>query len=210
MKARAGGLVVFSAAAFALSSSIAVLAQQGPSAPAIAPPPLVIRVGLDFIQIDATVTDKAGQPVTDLRAEDFTLEVDGRKQAITNAAHFGQSLPAAAEEASASPLEGSANPDAVVVFIIDDLNMSYKSMYDAKRSLARFAKELGPSRPLMALRRTSDEDLTFSLYRSADRFASAVDGLWYNVRSSKGMLPTRSSPPSTRCAAFPDARQSCW
>ena len=187
MAARAGGLVVLSVAAFALASSISVSAQQtAPAAPAA--PPLIIQIGLDLIQIDASVTERSGRPVTDLRAEDFTLEVDGRKQPITNAAHFGPSLPAAGEGASASPA-GNPYAETIVVFVIDDLNMSYKSMYDAKRSLARFAEEMGPSRPLMALRRTSDEDMKFALYRSADRFASAVNDLKYNNRSSKGIFP---------------------
>jgi VWFA-related protein len=184
MRARTGGLFISGAAVFALASSIAVSAQERPAAP-----PLVIKVGVDLIQIDASVTDKSGRPVTDLRAEDFTLEVDGQKQPIANAAHFGRSLPGAEQEASASPSEGNPYAESIVVFVIDDLNMSYKSMYDAKRSLARFAEEMGPSRPLMALRRTSDEDMKFSLYRSADRLASAVDDLKYNIRSSKGIFP---------------------
>jgi VWFA-related protein len=183
---RAGGLVILGTAALALASSITVSAQPGAAPGAPASPPLVIRVGVDLIQIDAAVTDKQGRPVTDLRAEDFTLEVDGQKQPITNAAHFGRSLDAGDEGAPAT-----ANPyaETVVVFVIDDLNMSYKSMYDTKRSLARFAEEMGPARPLMALRLTSDESPKFSLYRSADRLASAVSGLKYNVLSSKGVFP---------------------
>ena len=192
MTARAGVLITFGAAALAFSSLAPVSARQNPASPPATstPPPLVIQVRLDLIQIDASVTDKSGRPVTDLRAEDFTLEVDGQEQPIANAAHFGQSPPAAAEEgASASRAQGTPWAEAIVVFVIDDLNMSYKSMYDSRRALARFAEEMGPSRPLMALRRTSDEDLKFSLYRSADRFASAVRDLEYNIRSSKGIFP---------------------
>lgn len=190
MKARAGGLVVVGVATVALIASVAVSAQQGQAPGSSTSPPLVIRVGLDLIQIDASVTDRSGRPVTDLRAEDFTLEVDGRKQTITHAGHFGQSLPdAAGGGTAASGAQTNPYAEAIVVFMIDDLNMSYKSMYDTRRALTRFAEELGPSRPLMALRRTSDEDQKFSLYRSADRFASAVRDLEYNIRSSKGIFP---------------------
>ena len=189
MTARAGGVVVVSAAAVVLTWSITASAQQRPAPAASASPPLVIRVGLDLIQIDASVMDRAGRPVTGLRPEDFTLEVDGRRQPIANAAHFGKSLPGAEEATSSSPAEGNPYAESIVVFVIDDLNMSYKSMYDAKRALARFAEELGPSRPLMALRRTSDLSPQFSIYRSADRLASAVNDLKYNIRSSKGIFP---------------------
>jgi hypothetical protein len=53
--------------------SITVAARQDPAnAPAQSAAPLVIRVGVDLIQIDAAITDRNRQPVTDLRAEDFT------------------------------------------------------------------------------------------------------------------------------------------
>lgn len=188
MKARMGGLFMTGVAVLALTSPLTVSAQQGPAPGAPVSPPLVIKVGVDLIQIDAAVTDKQGRPVTDLRAEDFTLEIDGRKRPISNVGHFGQAE-AAADGSGAT--DGQANPyaESIVVFVIDDLNMSYKSMYDTKRALASFAEEMGPARPLMALRRTSDEDQKFSLHRSADRFASAVDDLKYHIRSSKGIFP---------------------
>lgn len=190
MRARAGGTGFFVAATVAMASSVWVAASQGPPPASQAAPPLVIQVGLDLIQIDASVTDGSGRPVTDLRAGDFTLEIDGRPQPVTNVAYFGASHAAAAaagSDASAAP----ANPyaETIVVFVVDDLNMSYKSMYDTKRALARFAQEMGSSRPLLALRPTSDENEKFSLYRSADRFAGAVNELQYNVRSSKEMSP---------------------
>ena len=193
MAARAGGLVVLSTAALALASSVTVSAQQSPAPAAPASPSLVVQVGLDLIRIDASVTDKSGRPVTDLRAEDFILEVDGRRQKVANAAYVGPSLPGAGGGTSSSPADGNPYAESIVVFVVDDLNMSYKSMYDAKRSLARFAEELGPSRPLMALRRTSDESPKFSIYRSADRLASAVNDLKYNNRSSKGIFSETTS-----------------
>jgi len=189
MKATVGGLLISGTAVFALASSITVSAQQGPAGPATAAPPLVIRVGVDLIQIDATVTDASGRPVTDLRAEDFILEVDGKPQPIANAAHFGSPLPDRSGPSAAPPPGVNPYAENILVFMVDDLNMSYQSMYNAKRALSRFAAEMGPSRPLMALRRTSDETLKFSLSRSTDRFASAIDDLEYNIRSSKGTFP---------------------
>src|SRR4029434_8849404 len=53
-------------------------AQQGP------PPPGVIRINVNLVQVDAVVTDNKGQAVTDLKAEDFEVLQDGKAQAITN------------------------------------------------------------------------------------------------------------------------------
>ena len=53
-------------------------------------PAPVIQVGVDLIRIDATVTDKSGRPVTDLRPEDFRLKVDGKPVPVENAVFFGR------------------------------------------------------------------------------------------------------------------------
>jgi VWFA-related protein len=46
--------------------------------------PPVFRVEVDAIELDAFVTDAEGNPVTDLRADDFEVLEDGRPQAITS------------------------------------------------------------------------------------------------------------------------------
>src|SRR2546422_6977011 len=48
-------------------------------------PPLVVRLSVDLVQVDAVVTDAKGRPVTDLRAADFEILQDGRVQAVTQA-----------------------------------------------------------------------------------------------------------------------------
>src|SRR5262249_61648470 len=53
-------------------------AQQGP------PPPGVIRINVNLVQVDAVVMDSKGKAVTDLKAEDFEVLQDGKPQAITN------------------------------------------------------------------------------------------------------------------------------
>src|SRR5688572_4609667 len=51
----------------------AVSAQQGPT----------FRAQVEMIQVDAFVTDGAGNPVTNLRLEDFELLEDGKEQTIS-------------------------------------------------------------------------------------------------------------------------------
>jgi VWFA-related protein len=44
--------------------------------------PPVFRTGIDFVRVDAIVTDRQGNPVTDLEATDFEIFENGRPQAI--------------------------------------------------------------------------------------------------------------------------------
>src|SRR5215471_5951167 len=53
-------------------------AQQAP------PSPPVIRINVNLVQVDAVVTDSKGNPVTDLKADDFEVFQDGKPQVITN------------------------------------------------------------------------------------------------------------------------------
>ena len=98
-------------------------------AEAPARPTPVIQVGVDVVRIDATVTDRNGRPVTDLRPEDFRLEIDGKPVLVENAAFFGRTtadgvLPEIADDAArARPAERS------IVFLIDDLNLGQSSAY---------------------------------------------------------------------------------
>ena len=160
-------------AALAAWAPSSVLAKPQPTT-ATPSAPMVIKVGVDLIQIDAAVTDKAGQPVSGLRPEDFTLEVDGRKVKISNA------------EFSGPPSAGVA-----LVFLVDDLNISRKNMDTVKQALGQFATESDGSRARVALRTTGDVAAGLPSFETPDRFAVAASGLRYNIRSSKGLAAAR-------------------
>src|ERR1035441_4524948 len=45
-------------------------------------PSVTIRANTRLVLVDVVVTDKKGQPITGLKAEDFTVEENGKKQKI--------------------------------------------------------------------------------------------------------------------------------
>lgn len=185
------GLLAASGVALALSISAAALQDRSPAEAAT---PLVIRVGVDLIQIDATVTDKKGRPVSDLRLDEFTLEVDGRKRDIGNLVFFGAPNPdvtAPRGDESGTVRPAPSLRENTVVFVIDDLNMSFASMHQTRRGLRKFASEWGETRTRAALRITSDESPAFTLFGDAAQFEAAAAGLRYNIRSDKGMRSVR-------------------
>ncbi|MDO8795842.1 MAG: VWA domain-containing protein, partial [Vicinamibacterales bacterium] len=57
-------------------------AQQAPP-PAPQQPPVTFRTEVNYVEVDATVTDAKGNPVTDLTQADFEITEDGKPQKIT-------------------------------------------------------------------------------------------------------------------------------
>ena len=45
-------------------------------------PSAQFAAGVDVVQVDVSVTDKSGQPITDLTARDFDIREDGQPQTI--------------------------------------------------------------------------------------------------------------------------------
>jgi VWFA-related protein len=73
------GLVLSVVLSFSPAASSMMLRAQEPAASA---PTITIRTNTRLVVVDAVVTDKKGQPVTGLKAEDFVLEENGKKQRI--------------------------------------------------------------------------------------------------------------------------------
>src|SRR5208337_2818796 len=46
-------------------------------------PSVTIRANTRLVLVDVVVTDKKGQPITGLKAEDFTVEENGKKQKVS-------------------------------------------------------------------------------------------------------------------------------
>ena len=72
---------------FAVSSQSQQSSPPAPvaaQAPVAAPAPLVEKIDVSVVNIDVTVTDRHGQPVSGLKREDFEILEDGRRQEISN------------------------------------------------------------------------------------------------------------------------------
>jgi VWFA-related protein len=80
--------------AFAPLLTVVCLSAQQPAAPPSTPqdpqqPRLTFKVEVNYIEIDATVTDAQGNPVTNLTREDFQLTEDAKPQTLTVFSHVG-------------------------------------------------------------------------------------------------------------------------
>ena len=122
-----------------LAAGYFLFAQQ-PSPDAVTP---VVRITTRLVVLDVIATSKDGKPVTDLKAEDFTLEESGKKQKIVI---FGLEQPAPpSARPSLPPNVYSNRPEfnmptgAATVLLIDALNTPFADQARARLELIRYA-----------------------------------------------------------------------
>jgi VWFA-related protein len=155
-------LSVFAAFLAALSA----YAQQPTPSPKPSPKPTeeqVVRINTDLIQIDVTVLDKDGKVVTGLKPKDFELFENRQLQKITNFS-FVSKLAGGSTVNSDTPNQAATTSNPVpiersdvrrtIALVVDDLNLSFASVYYTRKALLRFVDEQMQPGDLVAVIRT--------------------------------------------------------
>ena len=132
-----------------------------------------IRVSVNLVQADATVTDSRGKPVPGLTADDFQILLDGKPRRIAScyfieAGKTTASLPSPAPRHATAPekLRGAQPPmpsellkrediRRTIVLFVDDLSMSAQSVPAVRRGLRKFIDQQLQSGDLVAIVRAS-------------------------------------------------------
>jgi VWFA-related protein len=151
-----------SLAAFLIAAATLIRASQDPPAE-----PPRFRVGVDAVRMDVVVTDRHGNLVTDLTADDFEVRQDGKLQPVTLAryvtvdktpktANASRSIPAS----TVVPTVGGArlarsDVQRTIVLVVDDLGIAWENMEPTRRALRRFVAEHVQPNDLVALVKTS-------------------------------------------------------
>lgn len=128
----------------------------------------VVKITTNLVQIDVVVT-KNGKQVKDLKAEDFGIFEDGRRQNIVSFAYVSN----VAETASTSTTAKDPKPDpsappvpdtppappevnrGTIAFVVDDYGLSAQSIADVRRQLRKFIDEQLNTNDQIAIIRTS-------------------------------------------------------
>jgi VWFA-related protein len=125
----------------------------------------VVRITTNLVQVDAVVTDKDGNQVTDLKAEDFEVLEDNRPQTITNFSYISAEgtyveTPVAPRAAPGVPTKPPVplRPEQVrrtIAMVADDLGISVGSMTYLRRALTKAVAEQIEPNDLVAVLRTA-------------------------------------------------------
>lgn len=112
----------------------------------------VFRTGINFVRVDAIVTDKQGNPVTDLQLADFEVSEDGKPQTLetfrlikidtTAPMPTARGFRTRQEEETAA-----ANEDVrIFVFFLDDYHVRLGNSMGARKPLVEFVQNsVGPN-----------------------------------------------------------------
>ncbi len=107
----------------------------------------VFKSGVDVTQVDVTVVDRDGNPVSDLHAADFTVTVDGKPRAIVSA-QFIQMAPSANEAVTVVPpghafsTNAQRRPGRLVALVIDQGNIRFGSERSVLKAAEGFLDRL--------------------------------------------------------------------
>src|SRR3954465_12986184 len=149
-----------------LLSGGALAAGQAP-APAAPPAPAAqqaptFKVRVDYVEVDAVVTDRQGGIVRDLKKEDFQVLEDGKSQAITNFSLVD--IPVDRDNRplfAASPIEPDVKTNAkpfdgrVYVMVVDDLHTRFGRTQRVKAAARQFIERRLGANDLMAVVHTA-------------------------------------------------------
>lgn len=146
--------------------------QAQPKSPQAEQPPArqsedeTVKITTNLVQVDAVITDKDGNPVTDLKPEELEIREDDKPQKITNLSYveLDSSGPARPTE-TARPIDKNApplppirlRPDQVhrtIALVVDDLGLSFESAHSVRLALKKFLDQQMRPDDLVAIIRT--------------------------------------------------------
>ncbi|MBI4484906.1 MAG: VWA domain-containing protein, partial [Acidobacteria bacterium] len=150
------------AALYVLLAGSALVAGQNPPPTSAPPQTPTFRVRVDYVEVDAIVTDQQGQFVRDLKKEDFQILEDRKPQTITNFALVDIPIERADRPLyTSTPVEADMKTNErpfdgrVYVMVIDDLHTSFGRSGRVKIAAKQFIQRNLGANDLMAVIHTA-------------------------------------------------------
>ncbi|MFT3744006.1 MAG: VWA domain-containing protein [Pyrinomonadaceae bacterium] len=182
----------FAAAAFAQESQIAVRPTPTPAVDRD-----VVRISTNLIQVDVTVTDKKGNPISDLKPDEVEIYENGKLQKITNFSFTpGTRLPETKGDQKKDPAaawlpSAQIRPEQVrrtIALVVDDLNLSFGSTFWVREALKKFVDEQMQDGDLVAIIRTGAGVGALQQFTADKRqLQAAIDRVKFNAGGAAGV-----------------------
>src|SRR6267142_2459450 len=160
----------------------------------------VVRITTNVVQLDFVVTDKSGNPVTDLKADDIEVLEDGHPQRITNFSYIStEPTNTTTSELNRAPADRSSLPvlssplrresvRRTIAIVVDDLGLSFQSLVPARSALRNFLEKQMEPGDLVAIIRTGGEVGALQQFTSDKRqLLAAIERLRWNPCSRRGI-----------------------
>ncbi len=149
------------------------------------------RSGVELVTIDVVATDRSGQPVHNLKAEDFELFEDGTKQPIRTFEFIDASVNPAEAMLPPGIVSNDVEPGGIFALVLDELGFYVTETQDVRRAAERFLKgAMQPHDHVAVVRSGADSGFTLT----ADR-GQAIDAvLSASGRRDRGIRRRRSAP----------------
>jgi VWFA-related protein len=187
-------------AALVLLAAAAAIGQSAPqSAPAGGQPPATFKVEVNYVEIDAVVTDAQGKFVTDLGKDDFQVLDAGAPQPITAFSRVDVPIeradPPLFKRAVVEP-DVRSNRDAfngrVFLIVLDDLQTDFRRTSRVQAAARQFIRRYVGANDMVAVMTTGGSK------GAAQEFTSSQSRLIAAVDKFMGQKSTRDSPDPER------------
>ncbi len=166
----------------------------------------VVKISTNLIQIDVSVTDSKGKPVTDLKQDEIEIYENGEKQKISNFSFVSASKETTqklvATDKNAVPIPQAAlRPEQIrrtIALVVDDLSLSFESAYQTRRALKKFVDEQMQDGDLVAIIRTGAGIGALQQFTSDKRILyAAIEKVKWNPQGTGGVsafAPIEATP----------------
>ncbi|HTH52129.1 MAG TPA: VWA domain-containing protein, partial [Pyrinomonadaceae bacterium] len=172
----------------------------------------VVRISTNLIQVDVSVTDRKGDPVTDLKPNEVEVYENGQRQTITNFSFISglrqaaSAVPSNVPGVSVPPVP--LRPEQVhrtIALVVDDLALSMESTYYVRRALKKFVEEQMQPGDLVAIIRTGAGIGALQQFTSDKRMLyAAIDKVKWNPSGTGGVTAFAPIETDPNTAPTPD------
>jgi VWFA-related protein len=154
----------------------------------------VVRITTNLVQVDVTVTDKKGQPVTDLKPEEVEILEDDKPQKVTNFSYVSLESGSRPAIATTAPADKNAPPvpparlrpeqvQRTIALVVDDLSLSFESTYSTRQALKKFVDQQIQPGDLVAIIRTGGGIGALQQFTSDKRqLYAAIERVRFNLQ----------------------------
>lgn len=165
----------------------------------------VVKITTTLVQVDVTVTDKKGRPVTDLRPDEFEIYENGKKQEITNFSFVSSKRRSPGEEdgnkagIDLPATRRTIDPRDVrrtIALVVDDLSMSFESTHYVRQALRNFVNNQMQDGDLVAIVRTGGGVGALQQFTmDRDQLRAAIEKIRFDVTGVANSGPFAPTAP---------------